>query len=74
MGDSLSDLGELGGNLSLFVFRVFSLFVFWVCCFSSAGDSLSDRGELGGKLFLCVFRVFSFFVFCFFVFLVWGIP
>ena len=28
VGDSLSDLGELGGNLFLFVFRVFSFFVF----------------------------------------------
>ena len=59
----------------LFVFRVFSFFVFGVFCFCSVGDSLSDLGELGGNLFLFVFRVFSFFVFVFFlVFLVWGIP
>ena len=51
----------------LFVFRVFSSFVFWVFCFSSVGDSLSDLGELGGNLFLFVFRVLSFFVFVFFL-------
>ena len=30
MGDSLSDMGELGGNLFLFVFKVFSFFLFLV--------------------------------------------
>ena len=31
VGDSLSDLGELGGNLFLFVFRVFSWEEMCVC-------------------------------------------